>query len=169
MADHMEPNDPVLQASIKLGEGCRLQAYPDPESPRAIQQALAPKLRKPGWITLSGNPWTIGWGSTGGDIHDGLNWTQAQADARLLEDLTQACDALDNGESWWRGMSIDRQRVLAEMAYNLGYRRLCGFHRMMADLQAGKYADAADEMVASLWDKEVGGRATRLADRMRVG
>ncbi len=39
------------------------EAYPDPGS--------------------GGAPWTIGWGSTGPDIHEGLIWTKAQCDARL--------------------------------------------------------------------------------------
>ena len=30
-----------------------------------------------------GAPWTIGWGSTGPDIHPGLIWTQAQCDQRF--------------------------------------------------------------------------------------
>jgi GH24 family phage-related lysozyme (muramidase) len=43
------------------------EAYPDPGSGRA--------------------PWSIGWGSTGPDIHAGLIWTQAQCDARLARQL----------------------------------------------------------------------------------
>jgi len=32
-------------------------------------------------------PWTIGWGSTGPDIHEGLIWTQSQCDARFAQQL----------------------------------------------------------------------------------
>jgi GH24 family phage-related lysozyme (muramidase) len=45
------------------------EAYPDPGSGAA--------------------PWTIGWGSTGPDIHAGLIWTQAQCDARLAAQLAR--------------------------------------------------------------------------------
>jgi len=45
----------------------RFSAYPDPASGAA--------------------PWTIGWGSTGPDIHAGLVWTQAQCDARFARQL----------------------------------------------------------------------------------
>lgn len=48
-------------------EQCRLDAYPDPAT--------------------GGAPWTIGWGHTGADVHPGLVWTQALADAVFLEDL----------------------------------------------------------------------------------
>lgn len=36
-----------------------------------------------------GEVWTIGWGSTGSDIHKGLVWTQAQADARFQSDIAK--------------------------------------------------------------------------------
>lgn len=49
-------------------ESCKLVAYPDPGS-------------------IDGNPWTIGWGHTGPEVRKGVVWTQAKADAVLLEDL----------------------------------------------------------------------------------
>ena len=65
---------PAGIALIRKWEGCakrcddgRFEAYPDPAS--------------------GGDPWTIGWGSTGADIAPGLIWTQAQCDARLERDL----------------------------------------------------------------------------------
>jgi len=49
---------------IKSFEGCKLKSYQDVVG-----------------------VWTIGYGSTGPDIKAGMNWTQAQADARLTHDL----------------------------------------------------------------------------------
>ncbi len=66
-------------ALIKRFEGCArmrpdglVEAYPDPGT--------------------GGDPWTIGWGATGGDGHGGriscgTLWTQEQCDARLAHDL----------------------------------------------------------------------------------
>ena len=61
---------------IRKWEGCAkkrddglIEAYPDPGS--------------------GGDPWTIGWGSTGADITPGLIWTQEQCDARLKRDLAR--------------------------------------------------------------------------------
>lgn len=169
MTDHMAVDDPVLVASVKLGEGCRLQAYADPDSPLGLQLQLPMKKRAPGWATMSGAPWTAGWGTTGDNIKNGTALTQAEADALLLIRLAQAVQVLDAREPWWRTMSLDRQRVLCEMTYNLGFGRLCGFHRMLADLQAGKWADAAKEMMASVWAGQVHDRARRLSDRMIAG
>ena len=56
-------------ALIKRFEGCDLEAYPDPKT--------------------NGEPWTCGWGATGPEIGPDTVWTQAQADARLLEDIEQ--------------------------------------------------------------------------------
>lgn len=61
----------------KNSENCRLTAYPDPASPLA--RGKGP----------SGAPWTIGWGHTGPEVHQGLVWTQAQADAQLLADMAR--------------------------------------------------------------------------------
>ncbi len=65
-------------------------------------------------------------------------------------------------------MSAARQRVLAEMTFNLGYGHLIGFHRFLVDLQAQRWSDAADEMLNSLWATETGNRARRLANIMRT-
>lgn len=66
-------------ALIRKWEGCarrlpdgRIAAYPDPGT--------------------GGKPWTIGWGSTGPDIHQGTIWTQEQCDARLCTDLQRFAD-----------------------------------------------------------------------------
>ncbi len=58
------------------GERCRLLAYDD----LAPARALKPGDRIRGRLT-------IGWGHTGPDVHIGLTWTQAQADAAHRADL----------------------------------------------------------------------------------
>jgi lysozyme len=169
MTDRLAPDDPALLASVRLGEGLRLRAYPDPLSPRGLEMAKPQKVRAPGWSTLSGSPWTIGYGHCGAEVRDGLNWSVAQAEDALAADLADACAALDHRLPWWRGMNLARQRVLCEMAFNVGVGRLLGFHRMLADLEAGKYSAGADEMLASAWARQVGERAQRLAAAMRAG
>lgn len=169
MIGRITADDAVLVASVKLGEGLRLRAYPDPESPLGLQLALPLKKRVAGWQNLSGSPWTLGYGHTGGDIGKDSSCTKTEADGWLTADLIEAMAELDRREPWWRAMTSDRQRVLAEMCFNLGYGRLCGFHRMMADLQAGNFAAAADEMDDSRWARQIGDREKRLSDRMRAG
>lgn len=61
---------------VKRFEGCRLEAYPDPAT--------------------GGDPWTVGWGHTGPEVHKGLTISQDIADAYLLKDLTHVADTLNH-------------------------------------------------------------------------
>lgn len=82
-------------AFIKEFEGCFLLSYPDPASElaRACRKAGISAYTRyteiPDWQNLKGAPWTIGWGATGPDIGPQMQWTQEQADARLLIELEE--------------------------------------------------------------------------------
>jgi lysozyme len=69
----------------------------------------------------------------------------------------------------WSTLTDARQRVLADMAFNLGFRGLMKFARMLKALESGDYEAAADEMLASRWAGQVKGRAQTLARMMRTG
>jgi lysozyme len=62
-----------------------------------------------------------------------------------------------------------RQRVLANMCFNLGISRLKGFVRMLSALRRKDFAAAAREMRSSKWAEQVGARAERLARLMEAG
>lgn len=62
----MNPSPNCLNL-IRNCESCRLTAYQD-----------------------TGGVWTIGWGHIGPEVHAGLVWTQAQADAAFISDLANA-------------------------------------------------------------------------------
>ena len=79
---------------IKDFEKCKLEAYPDRMSPLAKACRLAGVIiyqfqKLPGWQSLKGHPWTIGWGHTGPEVHPGLVWTQEKADAVFVADLKE--------------------------------------------------------------------------------
>ena len=59
-------------AVIEYFETCVLKAYPDPKTGVA--------------------PYTVGWGATGVGIGPGTVWTQAEADARLVQDILERED-----------------------------------------------------------------------------
>lgn len=69
----------------------------------------------------------------------------------------------------FRELDQARQRVLVNMAFNLGRKRLSGFKKMIAAVGREDWAAAADEMLDSKWARQVGKRAERLADMMRRG
>ena len=66
-------------------------------------------------------------------------------------------------------LSEPRQRIIAEMIFNLGKRNLMKFKNMWKAIQLQDWNRAANEMLDSLWAKQVGKRASRLAARMRTG
>lgn len=101
-------------------EGCKLTAYPDPGS-------------------ADGHPWTIGWGSTGGEIKKGTVWTQAQADARFEQDLVKYANevskAIGNAPT-----TQDQFDALVSFHYNTG---AIGKASLVKEHIAGNYASAA--------------------------
>ena len=135
---------PQLFDDLKRDEGLRLTAYQD---------------------TLG--VWTIGYGHA--HVAPGMIWTQAQADIQLHIDVARAAADLDHVLAWWRTLDDVRQDVMAELAFNMGIGALMTFHNTLGAVQHGDYAGAADGMAASLWARQVGARAGRLAAMMRTG
>lgn len=141
---------PQGRVLIQHFEGCRLRAYPDPGTGAA--------------------PWTIGWGSTGADIHQGLVWTQAQADARFADDtarfsrsLTRLIQHPDTTQNQFDALGC--------FAYNVGLSNLRG-STLLRLHNAGDFAGAQAQF--ALWDK-AGGRvlpgltARRAAEALLYG
>lgn len=85
------------------------------------------------------------------------------------DDLTDALNDLDKQLPWWRNLSEPRQRVLANMCFNMGITRLLGFKKALHAAATGDFKTAAAEMLDSKWAKQVGDRAQRLADTMEEG
>lgn len=66
-------------------------------------------------------------------------------------------------------LSDERIAVLLDMAYNMGVPRLKMFKKMLKALAKEDYEKAADEMLDSLWARQVGGRAEFLSEVMFTG
>lgn len=174
--------DPILFKQLARDEGCVLRAYPDPLSPLA-QACRRARLRVdqydrlPNWRTLSGSPWTIGYGHTGKDVYAGLVWTQPQADQALVSDMIAHNTLLDEVLPWIAGLDAPRRRVLYNMHFNMGWDNprtpalegLAGFVNTLAKVKAGDYAGAAVNMTKSKWYGQVGDRAKRLVATMQDG
>jgi lysozyme len=92
-----------------------------------------------------------------------------QVDSLLDDDLEDVFHDLGRNLPWWTDLNDVRQRVLANMAFNLGIGKLLGFRNTLIAMRQGKYDAAADGMLNSVWAAQVKGRATRLADMMRKG
>jgi lysozyme len=83
-----------------------------------------------------------------------------------LETAVNECYAL-YGPGTFTNFPSEVQEVLVNMMFNMGRPRLSGFKKFNAALLESDWSKAADEMVDSLWYRQVGVRATRLWHRMK--
>lgn len=120
------PATPAVAAAIPLirqFEGCRLTAYPDPET--------------------GAEPWTIGWGSTtdasGAPFRPGHTITQAEADALLLARAQRDHAQLAQRIPTWSRLSANQQAALLSFTYNCGptWYGSAGFSTLTSLLQRG--------------------------------
>ena len=125
----MTPSPGIL-SFVKTFERCRLTAYlPTPND-------------KP----------TIGWGSTGPNIHLGMTWTQAEADERFAAD----CAVFGVGLSRVLGHAPTTQNQFDAM-FSLDYNIGAGAFRTSTLLRyhmAGRYDECAAQF--SRWNKQRG-------------
>jgi len=126
-------------ATVQQFEGCakkrtdgRFQAYPDPGT--------------------GGDPWTIGWGSTGRDIKPGLIWTQQQCDARLMRDVETFADQV-RAAIGTAATSQAQFDALVSFAYNCGIGNLKS-STLLKLHKAGDYAGARAQFAR--WNKAAG-------------
>ena len=84
----------------------------------------------------------------------------------LSKDIDIVCDELDMKDPWWRNLDDNRQRVMANMCFNLGHPRLSNFKKFIGAMQISDWETAAVEMMDSKWAGQVGNRAVRLRDRV---
>jgi lysozyme len=92
-----------------------------------------------------------------------------EAEYLLANDLSKAKIELAQALPWVTNLDDARRGVLLNMAFNMGVKGLLKFKNTLALVKAGSYETAAQEMVKSLWAKQVGERADRLAMQMRTG
>ncbi|MEM5424714.1 glycoside hydrolase family protein [Paraburkholderia ferrariae] len=102
-----------------------------------------------------------------------VGWTYPLTDAQVTQlenyDINIALNELNLHLPWWSAMDEVRQRVIANMCFQLGINRLLGFHNTLASMQAGDYAAAAAGMQNSIWYGQSGDRSVRLCKAMLTG
>ena len=92
-------------------------------------------------------------------------------DERILQVFHQDClNAVADAEALVNDIHShpdDVIRVLVNMAFNLGRRRLGRFKKMLAAVEARDYKTASQEMIDSRWYNQVGRRSVELTEIMR--
>lgn len=139
---------------IKKWEGCEKRrpdgtftAYADPGS-------------------VDGHPWTIGWGSTGSDIVEGLVWTQVKCDARFERDIMRYIHEVSTflGEAETTQNQFD---ALVSFHYNTGRIRQSTLGKLHRE---GKFIEAAKEFAKWIYNdgKPMNGLKSRRADEAKL-
>ena len=124
-------------------EGVRLTAYPDPAT--------------------GGDPWTIGYGHTGPEVHSGMTITQEQAENYLMQDVAKA--AADVNAKVTVEITQGEFDALVDFAFNCGCGNLNG-STLLKKLNAGDYEGAAHEF--EKWDMAAGKHMAGLLRRRQA-
>jgi lysozyme len=108
---------------------------------------------------------TIGYGR---NLQDrGLS--KAEATYLMMNDLDESRMELIHYD-WFNKLDKVRQEVLIELHFNIGLTRLLKFKQMIAYLIIGDYTKAAEQLLDSLWAKQVGRtRSQDMANRLTTG
>jgi lysozyme len=121
---------------IQSFEGCAKKrpdgsydAYPDPAT--------------------GGDPWTIGWGSTGPDIKRGVVWTQQQCDDRFV---SHAGEFAANVEKAIGGAATTQHQfdAMVSLSYNIGMGNF-STSTLLKKHKAGDHEGAAAQF--AVWNK----------------
>lgn len=110
---------------IRRFEGLRLEAYRD-----------------------AGGIWTVGYGSTGPGIKDGLRWTLGEAEHRLQHDINQIQEALPKLVKV--PLTEGQIAALTSFIYNVGIANFA-HSSVLRLLNQKNYQGAADHLL--LWNK----------------
>lgn len=107
---------------------------------------------------------TLGYGRNLDDV--GIS--EQEAEILLINDLTE-CRAGVKRNIDIRFCNSVQVDALVNMAYNLGLSGLLAFKKMIRELEAGNFPEAANEMLDSRWASQVPSRAEELALQMVTG
>ena len=131
-----------LEAQLITHEGLELKPY----------QCTADKL-------------TIG---VGRNIED-RGITEDEARYLLKNDIKIVEDELLSKKPMVAELDAVRQRVLVDMGFNLGIPTLLKFQNMWLAIEQEDFIQASIEMMDSRWARQVGQRAHKLSEAMRIG
>lgn len=143
-------SDVVLRAMLIMHEGKRYSAYQD-----------------------SLGYWTIGVGRLI-DARKGGRLSDDEIELMLTNDIKNHKALLLQYQPWVANLDEVRQAVMFDMTFNLGIEPfdndgIKDWPNFINQVRTGQYTNAAANMRSTTWAKQVGSRATRLAQMMETG
>ena len=124
-------------------EGVRLTSYPDPAT--------------------GGDPWTIGYGHTGSDVHPNMTITQQQAEELLMKDVQKASQAVNSKVH--TDITQDEFDALVDFVFNVGAGNFAG-STLLKKINEGDMEGAAHEF--EKWDMAAGKHMAGLLKRRQA-
>ena len=105
-----------------------------------------------------------------GDLEHGMSVGTPISEERVSKlfsvDLQTAINECEILYDDWSTFPEEVQEILVNMMFNCGRTRLSKFKNMNKALEERDWIGASEEMVDSLWYRQVGARAERLVERM---
>ena len=131
-----------LIAQLKVHEGVRSKVYLDTEGIETI--------------------------GVGRNLRDrGLS--DDEIELMLANDIRDFQEEVENAFPWWLDLDDVRQRVVVDMAFNMGLGSLSKFVNTLSHIENGRYEEAGVEMLDCKWARQVGDRANVLSNMMKTG
>ena len=93
--------------------------------------------------------------------------TESEAEMMLDNDIKWFTRQLQWELPWFDSKPEIVKTVLVNMAFNLGVGGLLGFKNTLRMIEEGKYNDASESMLKSMWAKQVGNRAVELSNLLK--
>ena len=112
--------------------------------------------------------WTIGVGRLI-DSRKGGNITAEESEYLLQNDIKRKTEELLRKAPWTASLDPVRFDALVSMAFQMGVEGLLSFTTSLRLIKEGKYTEASEQMLKSLWAKQTPARAKRVAEQMKTG
>lgn len=112
---------------------------------------------------------TIGYGRLVDPRKAGAGISKEEGAMLLDNDIARVVAEVQTTLPWVVGLDDARQRVLYEMAFQMGTSGLTGFRNTLKAVEAYDWAKAYEGMLDSLWARQTPRRANTLANMMRDG
>jgi lysozyme len=87
----------------------------------------------------------------------------------LLDNDIHDCIAEAQKFRWFEALDPVRQAAVTELVFNLGMTRLAGFKKFLNFMNEHRYTQAAEELMDSLWARQVKGRAATISQMILKG